>query len=70
MECRSHFEIFRRSFTFEGRLLNITGFMRSDIFWSLFAMPIGTILCFGPAIVAWLLSDWSEPEETPRQNKH
>ncbi|HEU5125099.1 MAG TPA: hypothetical protein VFW05_13675 [Verrucomicrobiae bacterium] len=44
--------------------------MRSDIFWSLFAMPIGTILCFGPAIVAWLLSDWSEPEERPRQNKH
>jgi len=64
------FEIFCRSFTLQRRLLNITGFMRSDIFWSLFAMPIGTILCFGPAILAWLLSDWSEPDERPRTTKH
>lgn len=47
--------------------------MKSDVFWSLFAMPIGVTLCFGPAIVAWLLagkdSD-AEEESTVPAPKH
>lgn len=26
-----------------------------DKFWSIFAMPIGVALCFGPVLVAWWL---------------
>lgn len=25
-----------------------------DKFWSIFAMPIGVFLCFGPALLVWL----------------
>ena len=32
-----------------------------DKFWSICAMPIGLALCFGPAIVAWLLAEWRTP---------
>jgi hypothetical protein len=27
-----------------------------DKFWSVFAMPIGLALCFGPAVVVWWLT--------------
>lgn len=27
-----------------------------DIFWSIFAMPIGVTLCFGPAVIVWWLT--------------
>jgi hypothetical protein len=36
--------------------------MKSDVFWSLFAMPIGLLICFGPAILVWLFSDSKAPE--------
>ena len=26
-----------------------------DKFWSIFTMPIGVFLCFGPAILYWLM---------------
>jgi hypothetical protein len=29
--------------------------MKADVFWSLFAMPIGLIICFSPAVIVWLL---------------
>jgi hypothetical protein len=32
-----------------------------DKFWSILAMPIGLALCFGPAIIAWLLAEWKSP---------
>jgi hypothetical protein len=56
-------------------MLNITAFMKSDVFWSLFAMPIGLLICFGPALVVWLLSGFDEPStEIPKtaevQAKH
>jgi hypothetical protein len=28
-----------------------------DKFWSIFAMPIGVALCFGPALVVWWLTE-------------
>jgi len=28
-----------------------------DKFWSIFAMPIGVALCFGPAILVWMLTE-------------
>ena len=30
--------------------------MHSDAFWSYFAMPIGVLICFGPAVAVGLLS--------------
>jgi hypothetical protein len=27
-----------------------------DKFWSVFAMPIGLALCFGPAVIVWWLT--------------
>lgn len=31
--------------------------MHSDVFWSIFTMPIGVAICFGPAMIAGLLFD-------------
>jgi hypothetical protein len=28
-----------------------------DKFWSIFTMPIGVALCFGPALVVWWLTE-------------
>lgn len=36
--------------------------MSSDQFWSLFCMPIGLFICFGPVIVGWLISELKNPE--------
>jgi hypothetical protein len=51
-------------FTFERPLIKIHAFMKSDVFWSLFAMPIGLVLCFGPAIVVWLLAGTEDAPDT------
>jgi hypothetical protein len=32
-----------------------------DIFWSIFAMPIGVTLCFGPAMIVWWLTKGDKP---------
>jgi hypothetical protein len=32
-----------------------------DAFWSIFGMPIGVTLCFGPAMVVWWFTKDSEP---------
>jgi hypothetical protein len=32
-----------------------------DAFWSIFGMPIGVTLCFGPALVVWWFTKDSEP---------
>jgi hypothetical protein len=34
-----------------------------DIFWSIFAMPIGVTLCFGPAMVVWWLTESDKPDQ-------
>ena len=34
-----------------------------DIFWSIFAMPIGVTLCFGPAMVVWWLTKGNKPDD-------
>jgi hypothetical protein len=28
-----------------------------DVYVSYFAMPVAVLICFGPAIVAWLIAD-------------
>jgi hypothetical protein len=28
-----------------------------DVFWSIFVVPIGVAICFGPALIAWV---WME----------
>jgi len=35
--------------------------MSSDQFWSLFCMPIGLFICFGPVIVGWLIAELKDP---------
>ena len=38
--------------------------------WGILVVPLGVVLCFGPALVAWLASeDWQEPPEFP-DKKH
>ena len=46
--------------------------MKPDVFWSLFAMPIGLVICFGPALVAWVRAETKDSgEESPKtQQKH
>ena len=39
-----------------------------DAFWSIFGMPIGVTLCFGPALVVWWFTKDSEPG--PDDSKH
>jgi hypothetical protein len=39
----------------------------SDL-WSYLAMPAGVVICFGPAILVWLLTEWhDEPQDEIRQ---
>ena len=35
--------------------------MSYDQFWSIFAMPIGLLICFGPAVVVWLAAEFRSP---------
>jgi hypothetical protein len=32
-----------------------------DKFWSIMAMPIGVLVCFGPVIILWLFSELKSP---------
>jgi len=41
-----------------------------DAFWSIFAMPIGVTLCFGPAVVVWWLTKEKEPPNEKSEEKH
>lgn len=34
-----------------------------DKFWSIFTMPIGVFLCFGPAILYWLTLERKSKDE-------
>ena len=38
-----------------------------DRFVSYFAMLVGTLICFGPAILAWLIAERKSPE-APRSD--
>ena len=44
--------------------------MTSDQFWSIFAMPIGLMICFTPIVIAWLLAkpDASAPDEADEKH--
>jgi len=32
-----------------------------DEFWSIFCVPIGVMLCFGPALIAWVIAERKNP---------
>ncbi|MHB1309121.1 MAG: hypothetical protein ACYDC1_23095 [Limisphaerales bacterium] len=39
--------------------------MTYDQFWSIFAMPIGLMICFGPVALVWLIA---ELKDSPPKN--
>lgn len=41
-----------------------------DAFWSIFGMPIGVALCFGPALVVWWFTKDSEPKPDDSKQDH
>ena len=43
--------------------------MSYDQFWSIFAMPIGLLICFGPAVVVWLGAEFRPPPTTTDPRK-
>jgi hypothetical protein len=66
-ECRARLLISAMSCdspksAWRGILLYIGSFLRKsrgpvmDKFWSIFTMPIGVALCFGPAMLVWWLT--------------
>jgi hypothetical protein len=38
-----------------------------DKFISFFAMPIGVLICFGPALVVWLIAEIKGSEKKPEK---
>jgi hypothetical protein len=40
-----------------------------DKFISFFAMPIGVLICFGPALVVWLLAECKPSVEEKNDRK-
>jgi hypothetical protein len=47
-----------------GRILPIM-----DAFWSIFAMPIGVALCFGPAMIVWRLTEGGKKSDDKSAHK-
>ena len=41
-----------------------------DKFWSIFSMPIGVTLCFGPAVLVWWLTRDKELCSDTKDEKH
>lgn len=41
-----------------------------DKFWSVFAMPIGLALCFGPAVIVWWLTRDKASDTDKPQDRH
>ena len=41
-----------------------------DKFWSIFAMPIGVALCFGPAVLVWWLTRDKKSASDEREESH
>ena len=37
-----------------------------DKFWSICTFPIGILICFGPALVAWLIEELKTPQSDNR----
>jgi hypothetical protein len=40
-----------------------------DKFWSIFAMPIGLALCFGPAMIVWRLTEGRKKSADKKQGR-
>jgi hypothetical protein len=38
--------------------------------WGIFAMPVGLIFCFGPALIAWIMIEGKTPAPDERERKH
>jgi hypothetical protein len=39
-----------------------------DAFWSIFAMPIGVAICFGPAMLVWAMTERSNKSSADKQD--
>jgi hypothetical protein len=38
--------------------------METDLnLWGIFVVPVGVLLCFGPALIAWVLAEGKTPPE-------
>ncbi len=37
--------------------------------WGIFAMPVGVLLCFGPALLSWIRAELAAPKPAERERK-
>lgn len=37
--------------------------------WGVYAFPVGTVICFGPVLVAWVLAERKSSERAPQKKK-
>jgi len=38
-----------------------------DKFWSIFAMPIGLMMCFTPILIAWVMTEMKNSQDRDRK---
>ena len=43
--------------------------MPFDAYVSILAMPVGVMICFGPALIVWLRAELKGPTEDPNDKK-
>ncbi len=41
-----------------------------DKFWSIFTMPIGLMMCFGPIVIAWFIHGTEDKPSKKDGDKH
>ena len=59
----------KRRFTFRQTKAILIPDMSSDQFWSIFAMPIGLLICFGPIVITWVRAERRDAA-AKRQDRH
>jgi len=37
--------------------------------WGVYAFPVGTLICFGPVLVAWILASRKDSAPAPQKKK-
>jgi hypothetical protein len=61
-----------KRFTSEAiRAILVSGIMEHDLnLWGIFAVPVGVLLCFGPALIVWIRQELqSPPSEDPKTKR-
>jgi hypothetical protein len=55
---------------FQARRRRFTRFMDFDMnWWGVLAFPVGTLICFGPVLVAWAMTYRSDSAPRDRKNR-